>query len=211
MDGFTRPEIEDYAYAATRAEPELLERLERRTHAEMEDPQMLTGRVEGRLLKLLVRMLRPRLAVEVGTFTGYSALSIAEGLETGARVITCELDPDRARVARESFAVSPHGAKIELRLGPALQTLRSIREPVDFSFIDADKTGYPEYYEELLARTRPGGVILLDNMLMSGRVLAPVDEGTRAVAALNARIAVDERVENVLLTVRDGVQLVVKR
>jgi len=210
METFARPEIEDYAYAATRAEPELLAQLERRTHAEMEDPQMLTGRVEGRLLKLLTRLLRPRLAVEVGTFTGYSALSIAEGLEEGARLITCELDSDRARVARESFASSAHGAKIELRLGPALETLRGITEPIDFSFIDADKTGYPEYYEELVLRTRAGGAILLDNMLMSGRVLDPQDEGSRAVAALNQRIAHDARVENVLLTVRDGVQLVVK-
>ncbi|MDA1260120.1 MAG: class I SAM-dependent methyltransferase [Planctomycetota bacterium] len=210
METFARPEIEDYAYAATRAEPELLAQLERRTHAEMEDPQMLTGRVEGRLLKLLTRLLRPRLAVEGGTFTGYSALSIAEGLEEGARLITCELDSDRARVARESFASSAHGAKIELRLGPALETLRGITEPIDFSFIDADKTGYPEYYEELVLRTRAGGAILLDNMLMSGRVLDPQDEGSRAVAALNQRIAHDARVENVLLTVRDGVQLVVK-
>lgn len=211
MESFTRPDIEEYAHAMTRAEPGLLLALEQRTHAEMEDPQMLTGRVEGRLLKLLVRMLKPRLAVEIGTFTGYSALSIAEGLESGARLITCELDPDRARVARESFAASVHGAKIELRLGPALETLRGIQEAVDFSFIDADKTGYPEYYEELVTRTRQGGAILLDNMLMSGRVLDPQDDGSRAVAALNRLIAADERVENVLLTVRDGVQLVVKR
>lgn len=211
MQLFTRPEIEDYARAVTRAEPQGLAALERRTFAEMEDPQMLTGRVEGRLLKLIARLLRPRLAVEVGTFTGYSALSIAEGMEDGARLITCELDPARARVAREAFAASPHGAKIELRLGPAAETLRAIAEPVDLSFVDADKTGYPEYYELLVERTRPGGAILLDNMLMSGRVLDPRDDGARAVAALNERIARDERVENVLLTVRDGVQLVVKR
>ncbi len=202
--------INQYAYRSTRPEPPLLANLEARTHAEVAFPQMLTGRVEGRLLKLLVRMLRPRLAVEVGTFTGYSALSMAEGLEEGARLITCEIDPVAARVAREAFAASPHGRKIELRLGPALQTIRGIAEPVDFSFIDADKTGYPEYYEELVARTRPGGVIVLDNMLMSGHVLDPQDEDARAVARLNERIARDARAENVLLTVRDGVQIVVK-
>lgn len=203
--------IEQYAYRSTRPEPALLANLEARTHAELPDPQMLTGRVEGRLLKLLVRLLRPRLVVEVGTFSGYSALSMAEGLEEGARLITCEIDAAAARVARGAFAASPHGRKIELRIGPALETIRSLREPVDFSFIDADKSGYPEYYEELLSRTRPGGAIVLDNMLMSGRVLDPQDPSALAVAQLNERLARDERVENVLLTVRDGVQLVVKR
>lgn len=211
MELLVHTSIDQYAYRSTRPEPALLANLEARTHAELADPQMLTGRVEGRLLKLLVRMLRPRLVVEVGTFSGYSALSMAEGLEDGARLITCEIDKEAERVARAAFAASPHGRKIELRMGPALDTIRSLRDPVDFSFIDADKSGYPEYYEELLAHTHSGGVIVLDNMLMSGRVLDPQDPGALAVAQLNERIARDERVENVLLTVRDGVQLVVKR
>ncbi len=211
MDPLVRADIDQYAWRHTRPDPADLAALAARTAAEMPDPQMLTGRVAGRLLKLLVRMLRPRLVVEVGTFTGYSALSMAEALEPGARLITCEINPAAERLARAAFAASPHGSKIELRMGPALASLRALREPVDFSFIDADKTGYPDYYEALVERTRPGGVIVLDNMLMSGRVLEPREDGPRAVAALNARIAGDERVENVLLTVRDGVQLVVKR
>ena len=203
--------IEAYAYAATRAEPLLLTGLEQRTHASMECPQMLTGRVEGRLLKLLVEIHRPRLVLEVGTFTGYSALSMAEGLGEGGRLITCEIDPDAQAMAQEAFSRSPFGSRIELRLGPALETIRRLDEPIDFSFIDADKEGYPAYYEEILTRTRPGGLILLDNMLMDGRVLDPRDAASRAVHELNARIARDARVENVLLTVRDGVQLVRKR
>ncbi len=211
MDLLVSAAIDLYAYRSTRPEPPLLANLEARTHARMADPQMLTGRVEGRMLKLWMRMLKPRLVIEVGTFTGYSALSMAEGLEEGARLITCEINPEAERLAREAFAASPHGKKIELRMGPALETIRSIHEPIDFSFIDADKVGYPNYYEELLTRTRSGGVIALDNMLMSGRVLDPQDDSARAVAKLNERITRDDRVENVLLTVRDGVQLVVKR
>ncbi|MBI5362320.1 MAG: class I SAM-dependent methyltransferase [Planctomycetes bacterium] len=211
MQPLLDPRLEDYAFRSTRAEPRELTDLEARTHAEMKDPEMLTGRVEGRFLKLLALLVRPRLVVEVGTFTGYSALSMAEALADDARLITCDIDPDAAEVARAAFARSPHGRKIELRLGPALDTLRGITEPVDLSFIDADKTGYPAYYEELLARTRKGGVIVLDNMLQSGRVLAPSDAAARAIHALNERLATDERVENVLLTIRDGVQLVVKR
>lgn len=205
------PELEDYAFRHTRPEPRELAELEAFTHARMQDPQMLTGRVEGRFLKLLARMLRPKLVVEVGTFTGYSALSMAEALEDGARLITCDIDPDAAEVARAAFAKSPHGKKIELCLGPAIDTLRALTEPVDLSFIDADKTGYDGYYEELVQRTRSGGVIVLDNMLQSGRVLAPSTEASRAIHALNEKLARDERIENVLLAIRDGVQLVVKR
>ncbi len=206
------PAIEAYALAHTRAEPEGLARLADWTREETGDAAaMLTGRLEGRFLKLLVQLVAPQLVVEVGTFTGYSALSMAEGLPPEGRLVTCELDPDRARIASERFEASPVGDRITLRLGPALETIRSLTNPVDLSFIDADKEGYPVYYEELLARTRPGGVLLLDNMLWSGNVLDPPDEESRVLADLNARIVADDRVENVLLTIRDGVQLVRKR
>lgn len=203
--------VEEYARRMTRAEPKLLEQIAERTRREMDYPQMLTGRIEGRLLKLLVQLVRADLVVEVGTFTGYSALSMAEGLPEGGRVITCEVDPDTARVAQEGFDASPYGRRIELRLGPALETIAAIEGPIDLSFVDADKQSYPQYYESLLARTRPGGLLVLDNMLWSGEVLEPQDEQSRILAALNERIVADERVENVLLTVRDGVQVVRKR
>lgn len=205
------PGIEGYATRHSRAEGPLLLDLARRTHEQTAEPQMLTGRLEGRLLKLLVQLARPRLAVEVGTFTGYGSLSIAEGLDDDARLVTCEIDPDHAAIAREAFAASPVGHRIALRMGPALDTIRALDAPVGFSFIDADKLGYPDYYEALLERTVPGGLLVLDNMLWSGEVLDPRDEEARTLAALNARIAADERVENVLLTVRDGIQVVRKR
>lgn len=203
--------IDNYAFANTTPEPELLQSLAERTERDMTDAQMLTGRVEGRLLKLLVQLCRPRRVLEVGTFTGYSALSMAEGLEEDARIITCEIDPVAEKVAREAFDASPVGHRIEIRMGPALDTIRTLAEPIDLSFIDADKERYPEYYEAILQRTRPGGLLVLDNMLWSGRVTEPADEISRTLAALNEKIAGDERVECVLLTVRDGVQVVRKR
>ena len=211
MASLIHERIDRYAFENTGPEPAALQALAERTGKEMADPQMLSGRVEGRLLKILVQLCRPRLIVEVGTFTGYSALAMAEGLEGDGRLITCEVDPAAARVARAAFDASPFGGRIELRMGPALETLRTLDEEIDFSFIDADKERYPEYYEALLARTRPGGLLVLDNMLWSGRVIEPRDEISRTLAALNRSIARDERVENVLLTVRDGVQVVRKR
>jgi caffeoyl-CoA O-methyltransferase len=203
--------IEEYAHAHTTPENDILRKLAEQTQAEMRSPQMLSGRVEGTFLRFLVQILRPGLVVEVGTFTGYSALSIAEGLPEGGRLITCEVDPKARSVAQEAFDASPHGKKIDLRFGPALDTIRGIVDPIDFSFIDADKEAYPEYYEELVQRTRPGGLILLDNALWSGRVLDPEDEETRAIDDVNRRAVTDERVECVMLTIRDGVLLVRKR
>lgn len=203
--------IEEYAFDKTRAEPELLTELETRTRAEMDYPQMLTGRLEGRLLKLLVQICRPRLVVELGTFTGYSALSMAEGLPDGGRIITCEVNPAARDVAQATIDRSPFRDSIEIRMGPALDTLRGLKQEIDFSFVDADKENYPAYYEEIVARTRSGGVIVFDNMLWSGRVLDPQDDEDRAIDGLNGIIAADRRVDNVLLTVRDGVQLIVKK
>ena len=211
MSDLIAPDLEDYARRSTHPEPELLQELAARTHAEMECPQMLTGRLEGRLLALLVQIHQPRLVVEVGMFTGYSALSMAEGLPEDGRILTCEINPKVARLAQETFDRSPHGHKIEIRMGPALATIQDLEETIDFSFIDADKVGYPDYYEALLQRTRPGGLILMDNMLMDGRVLDPKEPGPVAIDRLNQLLARDDRVENVLLTVRDGVQLVRKR
>lgn len=211
MKLFIDEAIQNYAFESTHPEPELLQQLAIRTGNEMELPQMLTGRLEGRFLKLIVQLLRPKLVVEVGTFTGYSALSMAEGLDDEARLITCEIDPKAQAVAQTAFNASPHGRKIELRMGPALDTIRDLRQPIDMSFIDADKESYPQYYTEIMARTSPGGVIVLDNMFLSGEALRPHSAASHAIASLNRTIARDPRVENVLLTVRDGVQMVRKK
>lgn len=211
MELLADPRIDRYAYDHTTAEPDLLQSLAEKTVRDMPDAGMLTGRVEGRLLKLIVQLCRPQFVLEVGTFTGYSALSMAEGLGESGRIVTCEIDPAAQRVAREAFDASPAGHKIEIRMGPALETIGALDRTIDLSFIDADKERYPDYYEAILDRTRPGGVLIFDNMLWSGRVLDPRDEASRAIATLNRTIAGDERVEAVLLTVRDGIQLVRKR
>lgn len=210
MEPIVDEAIEKYAFDHTRPEPENLQALAERTRS-MPDPQMLTGRVEGRLLKLVAALVQPKFVLEVGTFTGYSALSLAEGAPDDAHIITCEIDPRAQAVAQAAFDASPVGHKIEIRMGPALETIASLEDRIDLAFIDADKEHYPEYYEAILARTRPGGVLILDNMLWSGKVLNPEDGIPRTLASLNETIAGDERVENVLLTVRDGVQLVRKR
>ena len=211
MITFIKKEIEDYAYDNTRPEPDQLLKLIATTHELTDYPQMLTGRIEGRFLKLLVQIAQPRLLVEIGMFTGYSALSMAEGLPERGRIITCDIDPEARAIAQAAFDASPYGDRIEIRMGPALETLRQIEEPIDFSFIDADKKGYPGYYEEVVERTRSGGLIVIDNMFLSGRVLDPQDEAARAVAELNSFISRDDRVENALLTIRDGVQLIRKK
>lgn len=208
--------VEDYAFEHTAGEPELLRQLSDETYARMESPGMLTGRLEGRLLKLLALLSGARRVLEIGTFTGYSALCMAEGLPEDGHVITCEIEPLHAEFARRYFAGSPHGGKIEIRLGPALETLKALAADgpaaiFDMAFIDADKGRYPEYYERTMDLIRPGGLILVDNTLWSGRVLEPKDADSLAIDALNSRIARDTRVENVLLTVRDGVQLVRKK
>lgn len=202
--------IEEYAHRHTGRESGLLHAIEDRTRRDQRDMGMLTGRVQGRLLKLLVQMSRAGLVLEVGTFTGYSALAMAEGLPVHGRIITCENDPDVRDVARAAFDESPFGDRIELRFGPAIETIRALEAPIDFSFIDADKKNYPLYYEEILERTRPGGILVLDNMLWYGQVLDPPDEESRILHELNETISRDDRVENVLLTVRDGIQLLVK-
>lgn len=203
--------IDDYAFRHTSPGPELLQALEKRTQNETSDPGMLTGRVQGRLLKLIVQLCQPRFILEVGTFTGYSALSMAEGLGGEGRIVTCEIDPVVQQMAQETFDASPFGHRIEIRMGPALETIRNLDDEIDLSFIDADKESYPLYYEEVLDRTRSGGILIFDNMLWSGRVVDPPDDTTRAIARVNEIITRDNRVENVLLTVRDGIQLVRKR
>jgi caffeoyl-CoA O-methyltransferase len=203
--------IEHYALEHTCPEPVSLQRLSEQTYAEMAMPQMLTGRLEGRLLKMLVQLHRPALVVEIGMFTGYSALSMAEGLPANGRIITCDVDPKAEAMAKQAFAASPYGNKIDIRMGAALDTLQTLQEPIDMAFIDADKENYINYYEAVLERMPSGGLIVLDNMLWSGKVLKPEDEETRTLNHLNQLIATDDRVESVLLTVRDGVQLVRKK
>lgn len=205
------PEIEQYAQAHTEPPGPLFEELRETTYARMASPHMQVGRLEGTFLRLLVKLARARRVVEVGTFTGYSALMMAEGLPDDGELVTCDIDPKAAEVARGFFARSPHGKKIQLRLGPALETLKTLSGPIDLAFIDADKGNYSAYYDALVPLLRPGGLLVADNTLWSGRVLNPQQPNDHAIVAFNAKVAADARVEKVLLTVRDGMMLALKR
>jgi caffeoyl-CoA O-methyltransferase len=192
---------------ATPLEPLLQENREE-TYASLSSPQMIAGPVVGRLLRLLVSLAAPRLVLEIGTFTGYSALAMAGGLPPDGRIVTCELSPERAAFAQGYFDRSRWADRIDLRVGPALDTVEALDGPFDFVFIDADKDGYTGYYEAVVPKLSPRGVIAVDNTLNGGDVVDPVDERDRVMAAFNDHVHADERTENVLLSVRDGVTLI---
>jgi caffeoyl-CoA O-methyltransferase len=201
-----RPDLVEYATAHTTPPRDELTGLAEATR-EVAGAGMITGPVVGRLLETLVWLARPRLAVEVGTFTGYGALTIAAALPPGGRLITCEVDPDRAAFARERFAASPLGDRIELVEGPALPVLAALEEPVGFAWLDGDKDRNVDYYEALVPRLDEHGLIACDNTLRRGDVLAPADDMAAAVAAFNAHVAADPRTTQVLLPLSDGVTL----
>jgi len=202
--------IEDYAEQHTTPPPPLLTELAKETRETLESPQMLTGTVEGRFLELLVYASGARRVLELGTYSGYSALSMAAGLPAGGTIDTCELDEARGAVAQRYIAQSPHADRITIHLGPALETIERLEGGFDFVFIDADKPNYVNYYEVVLPRLTERGFIAADNTLWSGRVLEDVDddEGTRAIKAFNEHVESDSRVTAVMLTVRDGVTLI---
>jgi caffeoyl-CoA O-methyltransferase len=206
-------ELDRYAGEHTTPHDELLAELARETYESMECPQMLTGPVEGRFLQTLVHAIGGRHVLEIGTFTGYGTLSMAAGLPDGGYIDTCEFSEDRAAVARRYFARSEHGARIRLHIGPAAETIPKLEGDFDFVFVDADKTGYDEYYELVLPRLSERGLIAFDNTLQGGRVLDDSADGesTRAIKELNDKLRDDERVIAVFLTVRDGVTLVRRR
>jgi caffeoyl-CoA O-methyltransferase len=203
--------IEDYVAAHTTPAPPLVEELYATTHERMgERAGMLSGQIEGTFLQMLLGAMGARRVLEIGMFTGASALMMAAALPEDGHLITCDVDPAAIALARSYFARSPHGNKIEVREGPALETLRTLAGPFDLIFIDADKENYPAYYDAALPLLAPNGVIAVDNVLWSGRVLDPRDESDRAIAAFNDRVQSDPRVTNVILTVRDGLMLIRK-
>ncbi len=207
---FIDEKIEQYAFDHTSDEGELLRRLEEETYQKLEIPQMTTGRLEARLLKLLARLVGARRILEIGTFGGYGALSMAEALPEDGTLVTCEMDPVAIAFARKYFAESPHGKKITLLEGPALESIKTLTGPFDMAFIDADKQNYSNYYEAIFPLIRQGGLIAVDNVLWSGRVLDPKDDSDRAIHQFNERVIKDQRVESVLLTVRDGLNCIIK-
>jgi caffeoyl-CoA O-methyltransferase len=208
---FILKEVEQYAESHTGPVSPIFLQLERETIEETDRANMLTGRVVGMFLKMLVQVSRAKKVIEIGTFTGYSALMMASGLPETGELVTCEVSVEYARIARKYFDRSPHGKKIDVQLAPALETVKKIPDgSVDFVFIDADKRSYHRYYEESLRILRQGGLIAVDNVLWYGSVLSPCDEDSRAITSFNEMVLKDERVESVILTVRDGLSLIRK-
>jgi caffeoyl-CoA O-methyltransferase len=213
MSFIVQEEIERYAEGHTTPPNELLAELAAETKASLDSPQMLTGTIEGRLLEQLVHALQPKRVLELGTFSGYSSLSMAAGLPEGGHIDTCEVSEEHAEVARRYHARSPYGDRITIHMGPALETIERLGGEWDFVFIDADKENYANYYEALLPRVRRNGAILVDNTLWSGAVIDPEanDANTVAIRAFNDMVAADPRVDTVQLAISDGLTLLRKR
>jgi caffeoyl-CoA O-methyltransferase len=205
-------QVERYAEEHTTALGELFERLAEETRAKTSAPQMMVGRIEGQFLARLVRLSGARRILEFGTFTGYSSISMASALPPDGRIITCDVDPEVTAIARRYIVESGHGEYIEIRLGPALETIETLEGPFDLVFIDADKPNYRAYYEAALPLLAEDGLIIADNVLWSGRVVEEDgDESTRAIKEFNEHVRADSRVVSVMLTVRDGMTLIQKR
>ncbi len=203
--------LTDYAELFTSDESPVLRELREHCYAHYQDSSMLSGHVQGRILSLFSRMIRPKLVVEIGTYLGYSALCFAEGLADGGKVITLDIQEETNRVARSYIERTKYKDSIDLRLGEAKDLIPEITEPIDLVFIDADKSNYSLYYDLVFDKVRTGGFIIADNVLWSGRVLnAEKDEDTQALHDFNVKVQADERVENVLLPIRDGLMVVCK-
>jgi caffeoyl-CoA O-methyltransferase len=210
MPDITDPAIEQYATEHTSPETPLLTELAQATREFSRASGMMVGRLEGRFLKMLVAAVGARRVLEIGTFTGYSALSMAEALPANGQIITCELDRTHAEMAQRYIARSPYADMIEVRVGPAIETIRGLEGTFDFVFIDADKPSYIDYYEAVLPLLSVGGLIAADNVLWSGKVLDQDDtsESTVALRRFNDHVAADKRVETVMVPIRDGVLLI---
>jgi caffeoyl-CoA O-methyltransferase len=202
----TDPRIDEYVERLTSPHDALLAELSAETATSLGSTQMLTGPVAGRLLETLVWFGRPERVLEIGTFSGHSALSMAAALPEGGHIDACEIDPERAAFAQRYFDRSPHGAKITLHLGPAIETIDRLEGAFDLVFIDADKEGYVDYYDAVVPRLSERGLIVADNTLWSGRVV----DGEGPLVHFNEHVAADPRTIQVMLSVRDGMTLIRK-
>jgi caffeoyl-CoA O-methyltransferase len=208
-------ELHDYMVAHGARQDEVLARVQAETAAMGDISVMQIAPDQGAFMTLLCRAIGASEAIELGTFTGYSAICIARGLAPGGRLVACELSEEYAEIAARNLEAAGVADRVEIRIGPALDTLRALpeRELFDFAFIDADKTGYPDYYEEVLPRTRPGGLIVVDNVLQGGDVVREDAEGesVQAIRRLNETIAADERVDTAMVAIADGLMIARKR
>ncbi|HSI75530.1 MAG TPA: O-methyltransferase [Lunatimonas sp.] len=208
-------ELFAYCIAHTEAEDEILQKVTRQTHLKVLKPRMLSGPVQGKFLEMLVKLMRPKLVLEIGTFTGYSAICMGRGMEAGAKLVTLDINEELESMVRGFISDAGLDERIDYRIGNALKLIPEISGDFDLVFIDADKINYANYYDLVVDRLNPGGVILADNILWSGKVLAEnrkkLDKDTAAILAFNQKVQEDPRVENVILPIRDGIMMARKR
>ena len=202
--------IDEYAVDHTQREPELLARLSRETHQKILQPRMLSGHYQGRLLSMISKIARPKTILEVGTYTGYSALCLAEGLQKDGMLHTIDINEELRDFQKKYFDLSDFKDQIYPHLGNALNIIPTLDVKFDMVFIDADKPNYPEYFELIINKLNPGGIILTDNVLWSGKVVEKIqedDESTLALVKYNTLVAADNRVETIMLPIRDGLSI----
>ena len=207
------PRVEQYAEEHTSQDGELFDRLAAETREVSEIPQMMVGRLEGQFLAFLVRSTRASRVLELGTFTGYSSISMARALPDGGTIVSCDVNEKTTAIARRYAEEAGVADRIDYRLGPAIETLAELEGPFDLVFIDADKGGYVDYYEAVLPKLADDGLILADNTLASGRVVEEDDDSTMTatITRFNEHVREDERVESVMLTIRDGITMIRRR
>lgn len=212
MKHLTGKELTEYAERHSSPESELLKELNRETHLKVPLPRMLSGHLQGRALAMFSAMLQPARILEIGTYTGYSALCMCEGLRDDGKLITIDINEELEEMVRGYFERSGYASRIDYRIGDAKTIIPGLDERFDLVFIDADKKGYPEYYDLVIDKVRPGGVIIADNVLRSGKVLEEKqDKETRNMQEFNEKILQDDRVANLLLPIRDGLMMARKR
>jgi predicted O-methyltransferase YrrM len=207
---FISEELDAYCCNHTSPEDALLAKLNRQTHVKILQPRMLSGHFQGRLLSLLSKLIRPERILEIGTYTGYSALCMAEGLTKTGKIITIDVNAQLEEFVRPYFEKSSFKDQIDYRIADAMQLIPTLDEEFDLVFIDADKRNYPNYYNLVIDKVKPGGIILSDNVLWSGKVVqkeGKIDKDTEVLQAFNEMIHNDERVENILLPIRDGIMV----
>ncbi len=206
--------LEDYILDHSDAEPDYLAKINRNTWLKQINPRMLSGHLQGRILSMIAKMIQPKNVLEIGTFTGYSALCLAEGLDDGGCVDTIEIDDELEDFIRENFSISPYENQINLHIGDAMEVIPNLDKVYDLVFLDADKSLYSDYFELVLPKLRQGGFILADNTIWSGKVMEEPqqkDKQTLEIIHFNDKIKKDNRVEKVLLPVRDGLTLIRKK
>ncbi|MEX0967182.1 MAG: class I SAM-dependent methyltransferase [Bacteroidia bacterium] len=203
--------LESYVEAHTTPETEVEQKLNRETHAKVMLPQMLSGHLQGKVLELFSLLVKPQFALEIGTYTGYSALSLAKGIRPGGKLITIDINEELEDMARKYWKDAGVNERIDYRIGDALEIIPDLDAKFDLVFIDADKVNYSNYYDLIFDKVRKDGIIIADNVLWSGKVVEPEpDKDTRALIAFNDKIHQDERVENILLPIRDGLMIIRK-